>query len=269
MMWKECQILGRRSIKLTSYDPNSDKEDVNKIPSDKMFFFETSGKSWLNPRQLCAVESAARNSLLSRVIVLINNDTLTLNRDENDVLCAVFNGKFPSKIRFHKVDITEDISDTPLTPLFVLSSLKLSQYPSTHLSDILRIAFLYKFGGFYADLDYVFVKPVERALKKGRNAVFVTGYEKEKSLRATNSIMVFSQTRHPLLEGYMKLMDKKFTGKNRIEIGPKLFTQAIRNLCNASNEFDLLFLAGNHTYILEYRRHRLICPPRPSQFWAH
>ena len=62
-------------IPLKPYKENDSLED----PMKKVFFLETSGRKFLAPRQMCAVESAARFAGFNKVIVLLKSQDLLTN----------------------------------------------------------------------------------------------------------------------------------------------------------------------------------------------
>ena len=129
----QCQRL----VKLTPYQQSN-------VSSDKIFFFETSGRPTLNPRQACAVESAARHSGVTNVVVLMNAEYLRFDGIGNDFLCALYARRFDARIRFHRLDLDADFKDTPLVEMLKKGAFQESTYPSTHLSDALRLVYLYK-----------------------------------------------------------------------------------------------------------------------------
>lgn len=65
-------------------------------PVNNLFFLETSGRSTLDSRQACAIESAARMSEMN-VIVTIRNETLSL---DSNVTCQLY--KHYSNIQFYR-----------------------------------------------------------------------------------------------------------------------------------------------------------------------
>lgn len=108
------------------------------IGKNKIFFLETSGRPSFNPRQGCAIESAARVSGLD-VVVMVKNDYLDL---EDNVTCQLL-ANLP-QVHFHKFDLDNDLSNTPLEGFHKSEHLNSSKFPSTHLSDALRMVYLYK-----------------------------------------------------------------------------------------------------------------------------
>ena len=89
------------------------------------------------------------------------------------------------------------------------------------LSDTLRLVLVWKYGGYYSDLDVVVLK----SLAAVNNVVGVSsprGQPKQKVV--PNSEFQFSKG-HPLLWRLMQLVAERFQGGSRIEVGPLLLTQ--------------------------------------------
>ena len=71
----DCDKLVRRmrkkeQFKLTNFE---DYEELFKSETKKMFFVESSGRSYLTSRQACAVESAIRNSGLNVFVIAMTS----------------------------------------------------------------------------------------------------------------------------------------------------------------------------------------------------
>jgi hypothetical protein len=62
----------KEHLKLTGFDDEEENE-VLKSENKKMFFVESSGRSYLTARQACAVESAIRNSGLNVFVVAMTS----------------------------------------------------------------------------------------------------------------------------------------------------------------------------------------------------
>ena len=118
-----------------------------------MFFLETSGRSWLTPREACALESAARFSGL-RVNIILTSSFLDLY-DNSTCFLYMF-----SNISFFTIKLRDAFQDTPLDRFYQREEYRRSEHKTTHLSDALRYALVYKQGGFYSDLDTVTIRSI-------------------------------------------------------------------------------------------------------------
>ena len=144
---------------------------INKInkESDKynIFFVETNFDSkFIRPRQLCAIESAAAHNPRANVYIMSINARL---RDEK-LLIEYKN------IKWLQLKPDEVFSDTPLWQWWRSKRVLKSQFKTAHLSDALRLALLWKHGGFYSDLDTVAIKSFY-ALVNFSGAGFLNGKE--------------------------------------------------------------------------------------------
>lgn len=133
------------------------------------FFLETSCATPastinLNARQLCAVESAAKNSPNWNVYVLFAanvgflNDTSSLEYKMLDAVLSSY-----ANIKFLRLNITHYADGTPLSDWMREGKMFDSDYINSHLSDVLRYLTLYKYGGTYLDLDVVVLKNLDEA----------------------------------------------------------------------------------------------------------
>ena len=133
--------------------------------SDQMFFIESSGRTKLSPRQACSVESAARFSRLQVQVILLA-DTLDLTDNST---CNLFTSQ-QINIGFWKADLTTFYEGTPLQDLVKSAIFLKSPHHVTHQSDAMRLALIFKYGGFYSDLDSVILGD----LRQLRNVVGAT-----------------------------------------------------------------------------------------------
>jgi len=125
--------------------------DVDQIPYG-VIMVETSGRKTLFPRQACALESAVRRSGLPVHLFVLASE---LDLSDNTT-CQVARGGVTSQVNIFALDPDTFSVDTPLEGFFSPESL-LANGPHRvfHTSDALRYLLLYKFGGFYLDLDYL------------------------------------------------------------------------------------------------------------------
>lgn len=144
---------------------------VTHTPTGKQnaFYLETSCSTPassinLNARQLCAVESAAKNSPNWSIYVLFAANVGFLNDTgsaEYKLLDAVLSTY--SNIKFLRLNITNYGEGTPLAAWMRDGKMFDSDYINSHLSDVLRYLTLYKYGGTYLDLDVVVLRNLDEA----------------------------------------------------------------------------------------------------------
>lgn len=144
---------------------------VSHTPTGKhnAFYLETSCATPastinLTPRQLCAVESAAKNSPNWNIYVLFAanigflNDTSSTEYKMLDAVLSTY-----TNIKFLRLNITNYGNGTPLSDWMRDGKMFDSDYINSHLSDVLRYLTLYKYGGTYLDLDVVVLKNLDEA----------------------------------------------------------------------------------------------------------
>jgi len=65
-------------------------------------------------------------------------------------------------IHFEHIELDDYFVDTPLEQWYFCSAWNEGPYAVSHLSDALRFLTLYKYGGYYFDLDFVMLNSVEK-----------------------------------------------------------------------------------------------------------
>jgi len=203
-----------RKLELQYFGPNQS------VPG-QIFFLETSGRSWLTPRQACTVESAAKFSGLVP-LVLFSSPLLDLSDNST---CQLYQSNL--HISFFKLNITYVLLNTPLEAIEL--KLNHSKYLATHTSDAMRLALVFKYGGFYSDLDAIVLQDLT-SLKNIIGATKVN--DKSGTLHHLANGEFTFEMKHQLLWETMKLFSEKYTGNVREEVGPRLITEAVKKYLN-------------------------------------
>lgn len=200
----------------------------------RIIFLETSGEKCLRPRQACAVESAALTNpdMTIYVYMALKKPPGNPEMDYGEGLvrhCKTMEilSNF-SNVYIIYDNISKHLMGTPLESLYVSGQFDNSQYSFQHMSDALRIALLYKYGGIYLDLDVIVLRSL-RCLRNTAGHVFILG---ESSIE--NGLMAFDRG-HKLLNFFMRLMKKTYKSNERSVIGPNGFSRAFRMMCNHSS----------------------------------
>ena len=124
-------------------------------------------KGAFNWRHWRTVESIFHHHPFARVIVHSN----TVQHSEFDVLTEA-----GYTIQVQKYDLEDMLRNSPAQDfLSKIKSASKGQFWYSHLTDLLRLLVLYKWGGIYMDTDMVVVRPVN-SLKN------VLGYQSEKGI---------------------------------------------------------------------------------------
>lgn len=121
-------------------------------------------------------------------------------------------------------DLLQLLSDTPLWRLVERNSLKKSSHQLIHRSDAVRVAALWKHGGFYLDLDCIVLRPLD-CLENTVGAIdFIPNW-------VENGVMIFDAG-HPFLKFLMKYMVFAFKPNEYISLGPATLTDALKYFCD-------------------------------------
>jgi lactosylceramide 4-alpha-galactosyltransferase len=159
-----------------------------------IFFLETSGRPFYTPRDLCALESAARHHP-NKTIVMGTSSQYLLN---TAIQLAVTSRH--KNIQFVRFNFTALALRTPLEDWLVDRPdhpLKLGSTGVEHSSDILRCVVLYIFGGTYMDTDVIVLKPLDQLRNAVALAYHVAGSE------LTNTAFLAMDRGHAFLEQFL------------------------------------------------------------------
>ena len=141
--------------------------------SDKnhqIFFIETHGKPTYRGRQLCTIESALRISNLKVKVVTLS----PLLDTTNPILCRLIQEFYPEKLQFYTAQLEPLFANLPLQDILprLDPNPKRQDFTQTHVSDFMRYALLYRYGGFNLDLDVLVLKD----LAGFKNSIGMEGY---------------------------------------------------------------------------------------------
>lgn len=112
----------------------------------------------------------------------------------------------------------------PADSFFSLPSLARSPYSAVHKADALRLLLVYKFGGFYLDLDYIVLNKLDHY----HNIVVGNkpGTDSSGKISVTNNAFSF-RAGHPVLEVALDQLSRRYDPTCWNCIGPKLITAAV------------------------------------------
>jgi lactosylceramide 4-alpha-galactosyltransferase len=219
------------SIILTNFFKQNLTNKMNEpFTKYNIIFIETNkNREYFTERELCAVESAALNNPNGEIIVY------SVKAKLNQLLLNLF-----SNVKLYKLDFDEIIKNTVFEQWFKLNSKLLLDGPSPieHSSDILRIVLLWKLGGYYADLDTITLKSIEKLLLFNGFSV-----QSDNPLQVNNANIIFSKE-HPLLLDLMQLMTRNYDPNNWTGLGQHRIIELLRNKCSESMD-KLMIYAEN------------------------
>jgi lactosylceramide 4-alpha-galactosyltransferase len=190
-----------------------------------VFFLETNlERNEFSTKQLCAIESAAKANPKGKIFISsIKSEFLNLNLIK----------QYPNLIwlKFKPVEL---FRNTPLWTWWTNGQVFSSPYMSAHISDAARLAILFKYGGFYSDLDTIAVKSFETlSLKSG------AGYLNENGDSLGNGFLHFTKG-HSFLEFLMKEFQYKYNPSYWGGNGPTLFIDTMKIYCQFDDFFQVL-----------------------------
>ena len=103
---------------------------------------------------------------------------------------------------------------------------------TVNLSDAIRLVLIEKLGGWYSDLDMLFLKPID----KFKNALGGDDFDEKNQdpnylgEKLSNAIFHFEKG-HPFIQKSLKYFPKIFTGEWGSG-GPSVFQKSLENVCN-------------------------------------
>lgn len=201
------------STNLSSVQIQPFQDDLVQI-NETTFFLETQESlPKLDRTLLCAVESYHLENPNEQIVVLINGaGTLPMVPDYlSDV----------NQIHFRHISFSHFLEESPLGELWNSSMWKQTLYPLNHMSDLLRVAILHKFGGKYIDSDMIALK----AFPKLNDRNVVVGVEKDK----VGSAYMQFQKSHPFLEQTMAKLVRALLFSNAVTFIHRLRVRIFQN----------------------------------------
>lgn len=128
-----------------------------------IFFIESSQPSTrilqLSPRQVCSIESAARQNYDWNIyLYIVEANGYNDNDKENLQLWKLLNS-IPN-VHVKVIEMKNFTKNTPLEKLFEKPLNSPEKYIKYHRSDLLRYTLLWKYAGIYFDLDIISQKPL-------------------------------------------------------------------------------------------------------------
>lgn len=136
-----------------------------------MFFVVTTGKTEMNARQACAVESASVNNPWMTIVVVFLLPARQLELDDRAPLVGVVR-RWPN-VRLASVNATAAMLAAGLDEF--AREIPKGLYPIEHMSDVLRVLLILNLGGVYGDLDLIMLRSIHSMVPEGNFVVGETG----------------------------------------------------------------------------------------------
>ncbi|XP_063729292.1 uncharacterized protein LOC134856934 [Symsagittifera roscoffensis] len=189
------------------------KEELESSFGKTIWIVETK-HNWAKSRNLCAVEAMARQMPEWCVRLLTLNYTWSSPRNHE---ASLLQSKYHN-IRTSALEPERILRDTPLENFTMSAKWHKSKFQVSHLSDLLRLALLFKYGGIYSDSDILAFKSIDLQadsyvvrLRGGQigNTVYKASQDRE-SLELLKVAMVSAVTNYNP-SGYTTLTRALFT----------------------------------------------------------
>lgn len=193
-----------------------------------IFFIETNTqRNEFDPRQLCAIESAAYNNPKAIVYVY------SIRAKINESLLQAY-----SNIKHVILSFENVFKNTVFEDWFKTNNKRLFNSPFfyEHASDLLRIVLLWKYGGYYSDLDTITIKNIEPLLRFNGAAL-----QNEKPVEINNANLIFKKN-HSFLYDLMDQMARDYNPYGWTVNGQYKIEKTAYKYCNLT-KLDSLILS--------------------------
>ncbi|WRX23831.1 Glycosyltransferase [Theobroma cacao] len=117
-----------------------------------------------------------------------------------------------------------------------------------HLSDLIRLAVLYKYGGVYLDTDFIFLKDLSGL----RNAIGAQSINQQtkKWTRLNGAVMIFD-IHHPVLVEFLREYATTFNGNRWGHNGPYLVSRVLERL-RENSEYNITVFPPKAFYPVDW-----------------
>ncbi|KAH7961539.1 hypothetical protein HPB52_009962 [Rhipicephalus sanguineus] len=201
---RDMVVVSLVTIVLTLGYIGSSTQESTASDSQNIWFLETFGGRKLTPRAACSIESACRHNDDYTVHLLSTGNISSLSCPYHRVLSTIPN------FRSALLNASTELAGTPLSRLHAKGgNPHRSLYFAVRLSDFLRYAVIWKYGGIYLDTDVIVLRPLNGI----RNSIV---YEVDGG-RMSNGVLFFTKN-HPVLGAIMDLCSRRNT------CGPQLLS---------------------------------------------
>lgn len=197
------------------------KPDSNKL---NIFFVETNySREFLSTKQMCAIESAAFNNPDSNVYIY------SFKAKISEKLVKIY-----KNLKYIHSTPEEIFENTPLFSWWRKNSsiVQNGPYFTFHMTDSIRIAFLYKYGGFYSDLDTIMLRNLNPIQNLNGLGILIEFDE----LSIGSGVLIFKE-KHPLLKIAITEMINNYDPNKWGANGPLLFWRSIQSYCKVDDIF--------------------------------
>jgi hypothetical protein len=211
------EIVNSKSIN------KEDKIQTNSSEDNVIFIESNSTRKYFRLRDLCSIESAAKNNPTSEILVF----------SINAVMSNLFLLEKYKNIRFKQLNLSQLFQNTVMHEFWFQNKISKAQAPyyrEAHLGDALRLHLLHKYGGFYSDLDTITLKDLSVLKLNGASYI----YERNGDLGIANGMLRFKKN-HPFLLQCLENFAKNYNGE-RWTNGPQIIYEELLKYCNIKDK---------------------------------
>ncbi|KAL7741843.1 hypothetical protein ACLKA6_012061 [Drosophila palustris] len=201
-------------------------------PGRSIFFLETSCPHdphllQLTARQACAIESAALHNPNFQVFVLFASPRNQPQGESKEALIDAILS-YPN-VQLRRLNLMRYAEGTPIEDWLKGGQLFRSSYLIIHISDLLRLITLYRFGGIYMDLDVVVLRSLENVPLNYAGA--------ESDTHVANGVMSLAPTGfgHQFAASCLRDFQINFDGGDWGNNGPGVITRVAQTICGTKN----------------------------------
>ena len=165
--------------------------------SRTIFFHAASGKNYLNFRESCSIESAAKhNPDRSVTLLMVTNGNL----DYNSPWVTVINKYSNVKVSLIENSQLEDyFRDSPIKEWLFVAEWAFSRFKAEHLAQYMALVTLYRNGGLFLDLDFITTKSLNE------NKIWNAFFFQDDTNTMLSSSMFHLQHGHPLIDSIIRI----------------------------------------------------------------
>lgn len=134
-----------------------------------------------------------------------------------------------SNVKMISIELGDYVAGTPLEKWYHCEKWNRGWFAIAHLSDALRLHSLFKYGGYYSDLDMIQLQPITSL----RNFVVEEGTGK------LGSSIIHVEKGHPFIEKALEAFPQDYKWYVWAHNGPDLITRVLQDLCN---DYDVTWM---------------------------
>ena len=229
----------------------------SKNASNFNFFFVESNqkRALMSSKQLCSIESAAKNNPQALVYLL------TVRASVEPTVESILLNSYPN-LRVQKFVAFDLFNRTPLQDWWSRGDVFKSEYYVSHVTDAARFALLYKYGGVYSDLDTLTLKNFRPLIEQQQSGA---GYLYERGDSLGVGVLNF-RAAHPFLDYLLHKFVNEYDYKVWGSAGPLMLIATLKEYCASENIYmtlkqnrsdakcdDLTIYPENYFYPYNYR----------------